>query len=234
MCHLYEFPVYLFMTPLLEIRNLSFAYEGSTVLVFDRLTMAVQEGEFILVKGPSGSGKSTLLRLICRLNQPQGGSILFQGNDTTSIAPAKLRSAISYVAQIPQMIDATVEENLLLPFSFAINASKPRPGTEELRAMLKRFYLADVTPDQSAMKLSIGQKQRLAIMRALLQEPLLLLLDEPTSALDQESASMVFSIMERLNTEERKTLITVTHIDYKPETVKPLTYTLDNRSLHLR
>ncbi len=222
------------MTPLLEIRNLSFAYEGSTALVFEVLNLAVQEGEFILVKGPSGSGKSTLLRLICRLNKPQGGSILFQGSDTTSIAPATLRSLVSYVAQIPQMIDATVEENLLLPFSFAVNAAKPRPGSEELREMLRKFYLADVTLEHSAMKLSIGQKQRLAIMRALLQEPLLLLLDEPTSALDQESASMVFSIMERLNTEERKTLITVTHIDYNPETVKPLTYTLANRSLHLR
>ena len=62
---------------------------------------------------------------------------------------------------------------------------------------------------------------------------LLLLLDEPTSALDQESASMVFSIMERLNTEDCKTLITVTHIDYKPETVRPLIYTLAHRSLHL-
>ena len=222
------------MPPLLEIRNLSFAYEGSTALVFEGLTVNVQEGEFILIKGPSGSGKSTLLRLICRLNQPQGGSNHFQGNDITCIAPANLRSAISYVAQIPQMIDASVEENLLLPFSFSVNSAKPRPGREELREMLRKFYLGDVTPDQSAMKLSIGQKQRLAIMRALLQEPLLLLLDEPTSALDRESASMVFSIMERLNTEERKTLITVTHIDYKPETVKPLTYTLANRSLHLR
>jgi putative ABC transport system ATP-binding protein len=221
------------MTPLLEIRNLSFAYEESAALVFERLNVTVQEGAFILVKGPSGSGKSTLLRLICRLNKPQGGSILFQGNDITSIAPAKLRSAVSYVAQIPQMIDASVEENLLLPFSFAINADKTKPGTDELKEMLHRFYLADVTPSQSAMKLSIGQKQRLAIMRALLQKPLLLLLDEPTSALDQESAAMVFSIMERLNTEDRKTLITVTHIDYKPETVRPLTYTLAHRSLTL-
>jgi putative ABC transport system ATP-binding protein len=221
------------MNPLLEIRNLSFAYEESAALVFERLNVAVQEGEYILVKGPSGSGKSTLLRLICRLNKPQGGSILFQGNDISSIAPAKLRSAVSYVAQIPQMIDASVEENLLLPFSFTINAGRTIPGTEELKEMLHRFYLADVTPSQSAMKLSIGQKQRLAIMRALLQEPLLLLLDEPTSALDQESAEMVFSIMERLNTEDRKTLITVTHIDYKPETVRPLTYTLAHRSLTL-
>ncbi|MCX6180218.1 MAG: ATP-binding cassette domain-containing protein [Chlorobiales bacterium] len=221
------------MTSLLEIRNLSFAYEGSTSLVFDHLDLTVNEGEFILIKGPSGSGKSTLLRLICRLNQPQGGSILFQGNDITSITPAKLRSFVSYVAQIPQMVDATVEENLLLPFTFAINAAKTRPGTEELREMLSKFYLPDVSLDQSAMKLSIGQKQRLAIMRALLQNPLLLLLDEPTSALDQESAVMVFSIMEKLNTEHRKTLITVTHVDYKPETVRPLTYTLAQRSLHI-
>ena len=97
--------------------------------------------------------------------------------------------------------------------------------------MLKNFYLGDVTLDHSAMKLSTGQKQRLAIMRALLQKPRLLLLDEPTSALDQESASMVFSIMERLSVEQRKTLITVTHSNYKPETVRPLTYTVANRSL---
>jgi len=75
--------------------------------------------------------------------------------------------------------------------------------------------------------------QRLAIMRALLQKPLLLLLDEPTSALDQESASMVFSIMERLNSEQQKTLITVTHIDYKPEKVSPITFSLSQCSLHL-
>jgi putative ABC transport system ATP-binding protein len=221
------------MTPLLDIKNLSFAYDGSTALVFDRLSVTVQEGEFILVKGPSGSGKSTLLRLICRLNQPRDGSILFQGNNITTIAPAKLRSMISYVAQIPQMIDATVQENLILPFSFAINADKLKPSTEELREMLRKFYLADVSPDQSAMKLSIGQKQRLAIMRALLQQPQLLLLDEPTSALDHESASMVFAIIERLNTEDRKTLITVTHSDYKPGEVKPLIYTLNQKSLHL-
>ncbi|MEI6847314.1 MAG: ATP-binding cassette domain-containing protein [Chlorobiaceae bacterium] len=221
------------MTPLLEIRNLCFRYEEAASLVFDNLNLTVCEGEFILVKGLSGSGKSTLLRIICRLNRQIRGDIFFEGNNITTIAPAKLRSVISYVAQIPQMIDASVEENLLLPFSFAANTSKCRPAKEELREMLQKFYLTDVALNQSALKLSIGQKQRLAIMRALLQKPLLLLLDEPTSALDQESASMVFSIMECLNTEQGKTLITVTHIDYKPREVLPLTYTLAARKLHL-
>lgn len=221
------------MNPLLEIRNLSFGYDGSKSLVFEALDLSVREGEFLLVKGPSGSGKSTLLRLICRLNPPLGGTILFQGSDITAIAPARLRRSLCYVAQIPQMIDASVEENLLLPFSFAANASKSPPCREELRAMLRKFYLEEVEPAQSAMKLSVGQKQRLAIMRALLQDPLLLLLDEPTSALDQESAAMVFSIMERLNMEEGKTLITVTHTDYKPVKKRPLNYMLDNRRLNL-
>ncbi|NTV05331.1 MAG: ATP-binding cassette domain-containing protein [Chlorobiaceae bacterium] len=219
------------MTSLLDIRDISFAYEGSPP-VFEHLNLTVLPGEFILVKGPSGCGKSTLLRLICRLNQLTGGSILFQGSDIQSITPAKLRSSISYVAQIPQMLDLSVMENLLLPFSFAINADKSPPGKNELSVMLKIFYLSDVSLDHSTMKLSTGQKQRVAIMRALLQEPLLLLLDEPTSALDQESALMVFSIMERLNVEQRRTVITVTHNDYQPETVKSLTYTLANRSLH--
>jgi putative ABC transport system ATP-binding protein len=221
------------MIPLLEIRNLSFGYEGSPALVFEGLDLTVTQGEFILVKGPSGSGKSTLLHLICRLNRPNRGDILFNGSNITSIAPATLRSSVSYVAQIPQMIDGSVEENLLLPFSFAANAAKSRPEREELNAMLRQFYLAEVTLDQSALKLSTGQKQRLAIMRAILQDPLLLLLDEPTSALDKESASMVFSIMERLNTEEGKTLMTVTHTDYDPDKVRPLVYTLDHRTLHL-
>jgi putative ABC transport system ATP-binding protein len=221
------------MPTLLEIRNLSFAYEGSSSLVFEHLDLNVQKGEFVLVKGPSGSGKSTLLRLICRLNRLPEGDILFQGSSVTGMAPAVLRSSISYVAQIPQMMDATVEENLLLPFSFAANRTKVPPGKEELKEMLQNFYLDGVALDQSALKLSTGQKQRLAIMRALLQNPLLLLLDEPTSALDQESASMVFSIMERLNSEQGKTMITVTHIDYKPGKVTPLTYLLQNRTLHL-
>jgi len=220
------------MTPLLDIKNLSFAYEESAPSVFERLNLSIAQGAFVLVKGSSGSGKSTLLRLICRLNQPQGGTIYFQGFDITSIAPATLRSSISYVAQIPQMMDASVEENLLLPFSFAINAAKSRPGKEKLKEMLKHFYLADVSLDHAAMKLSTGQKQRVAIMRAILQEPLLLLFDEPTSALDQESALMVFSIMEQLNMERQKTLITVTHSDYKPERAAPLIYTIANRSLH--
>ncbi|MCF8216793.1 MAG: ATP-binding cassette domain-containing protein [Chlorobium sp.] len=221
------------MMPLLEIRNLSFSWPGTSVKVFDHLDLTVHAGAFILVRGGSGTGKSTLLRLICRLNQPDNGLIIFKERNIIDIPPAVLRSMVSYVAQIPQMVDATVEENLLLPFSFATNRSKTAPGKQELVRMLAEFYLEEVGLDQSALKLSTGQKQRLAIMRAILQQPDMMLLDEPTSALDPESAAMVFSIMERLNTTRNMTILSVTHSDYSPKTLEAITCRLENKTLRI-
>lgn len=114
------------------------------------------------------------------------------------------------------MIEASVGENLLLPFSFSANRSKKEPTQERLQEMLREFYLQELSLEQSALRLSTGQKQRLALMRAILQEPDLLLLDEPTSALDKESATMIFSILERLNSQDGKTILLVTHRDYTP------------------
>ncbi|MBN1929782.1 MAG: ATP-binding cassette domain-containing protein [Chlorobiaceae bacterium] len=204
------------MTRLLELRDLSFSYDKGSPPVFERLSLDVSAGEFIVIKGPSGSGKSTLLRLICRLNTPRSGSILFRGRNTSEIPPPELRSKVTYVPQIPQMIDGTIRDNLLLSFTFAQGSQKKAPDDSTLERMLDAFYLQGVTLGQSASKLSVGQKQRLSLMRAILNEPDALLLDEPTSALDAESAAMVFSIIERLNTEEGKTVLIVTHSDYQP------------------
>lgn len=204
------------MAKLLELRDLSFGYDQGSPPLFEDLSLVVGTGEFLIIKGASGSGKSTLLRLICRLNTPRSGSILFKGRNTADISPSRLRSAITYVAQIPQMIDGSIRDNLLLSFTFAQSRHKPAPDDATLVRMLEAFYLHGVGLEQSASKLSVGQKQRLSIMRAILTGPDVLLLDEPTSALDAESAGMVFSIIERLNTEEGKTLIIVTHSDYSP------------------
>lgn len=208
------------MPSLLELRELSFGYDKGGPLVFERLSLEVRTGELLVIKGPSGSGKSTLLRLICRLNTPRSGAILFKGQNVSQITPSELRSNVTYVPQIPQMIDGTIRDNLLLPFRFAQAERKTAPDDATLELMLDAFYLNGVTLDQSANKLSVGQKQRLSIMRAILTEPDALLLDEPTSALDAESAAMVFSIIERLNTKEGKTVLIVTHSDYQPDVVQ--------------
>ncbi|MGC8775431.1 MAG: ABC transporter ATP-binding protein [Chlorobaculum sp.] len=219
------------MTKLLELRDLSFGYDKGGPPVFEHLSLDVGKGEFLVVKGPSGSGKSTLLRLICRLNTPRSGAILFRGRNTTEIPPPELRSKVTYVPQIPQMIDGTIRDNLLLSFTFAQAQRKSPPDDASLERMLEAFYLQGVGLDQSANKLSVGQKQRLSIMRAILTEPDVLLLDEPTSALDTESASMVFSIVERLNTGEGKTVLIVTHSEYLPAVPQARSCTFRNGKL---
>jgi putative ABC transport system ATP-binding protein len=218
---------------LLELRDVAFSYGGaaSGPLVLEGLDFSVEQGDFIIIRGASGSGKSTILRLICRLQSATAGMLLFKDEQLDSIAPSRLRSSICYVPQVPVMVDGTVRENLLLPFTFEANRSRRKPSGAEIQSMLERFYLGDVSPVQSAQKLSVGQKQRLALMRALLQGPEMLLLDEPTSALDRESASMVFRIIERLNMDEGKTVITVTHGDYSPPVPKTRRYLLRNRQL---
>jgi putative ABC transport system ATP-binding protein len=217
---------------LLELREVSFSYDGGPGgMLLDSLDLSVRNSDFIIIRGASGSGKSTILRLICRLQTPVSGMILFRGEPVSAFNPSVLRSSICYVPQIPVMVEGSVSDNLMLPFSFEVNTAKPKPSVKELELMLEKFYLGDVPLSQTAQKLSVGQKQRLALMRAILQEPDILLLDEPTSALDRDSAAMVFTIIERLNTIEGKTVITVTHSDYSPSVEHPKYYILRNQKL---
>ncbi len=220
------------MTPLLDIEHLGFSYAPEAPPLFEDLSLSVSRGDFILVRGASGCGKSTLLRLICRLVPRRSGRILFKGIAVENIPPAELRRTVIYVAQVPVMSAGSVKHNLLFPFSFAVNKGKEAPSDEQLSSMLERFYLQDIDLLREAGTLSVGQQQRLALMRAILLEPEILLLDEPTSSLDSESAAMVFRIVERLNSEQDRTIVTVTHSDYVPSgRVKPRSFRLENAQL---
>lgn len=218
---------------LIDIHGLGFSFSPAGKQLFRDLSLQVAKGEFLLIRGASGSGKSTLLRILCRLQSYREGTILFHGKPIESYTPSILRNRMLYTTQIPALTDATVRENLLFPFSFEVNAGKESPGEAELQHMLQEFYLADVSLDQYATVLSVGQQQRVALMRALLQRPEVLLLDEPTSALDAQSATMVQRIIERLNHEQRMTIMMVTHSDYKPSGLTPKFCTLDNGKLEV-
>jgi len=177
-----------------------------------------------LIQGPSGSGKSTLLRLINRLEEPSAGRIFFKGRPLTSFHPPLLRRSIILIQQAPTVLDGTIRDNLLLPFTFKNNRDLVRPGEAELNRLLEDFLLQGLNLDDHAQTLSGGQLQRLCFIRGLLLKPEVLLLDEPTSALDQESAEIVESVTRRLIRESGLTVILVSHKRVDLEDLAPVIF----------
>lgn len=207
-------------TSIIDFCQVSFGFSVEAPL-FTGLTLTIREGGFYLVQGPSGAGKSTFLRLINRLEEPSSGEILFKGRPLSSYSPPLLRRSVLYVQQTPTVIDASVRENLLLPFSFKNNAHLEQPEDERLKTLLTDFLLLGVGLGDNALTLSLGQLQRLCFVRGLLLSPDVLLLDEPTSALDRESGQVVESMVERLNRESGLTVLTVTHKEPRPDLITP-------------
>lgn len=194
----------------LDCQNVSFAYPQKPALL-EHVSLTFPAGSYNWVRGPSGCGKSTLLRLLCRLLEPSQGHINFSGQLLTSIDPPSLRRQVVYLHQIPVVLEASVKENLLLPFNFKVNQDLLPPDENLLSVRLEEFLLHGISLQTPAFSLSVGQKQRLCLLRTMLVGPSVLLLDEPSAALDKESAKVVFEMVQRLNREQGTTIILVSH-----------------------
>ncbi len=201
--------------PLLQIRNLSKGYrEGGgfhPILTGARATVAA--GEMVALLGPSGSGKSTLLNLVSGIDTPDEGEVVIGDTSLTGLTERERtlfrRHHIGFVFQFFNLIPTlTVEENLLLPLEL-----KGRLGAsdvERARGLLAAVGLAGREgsfPD----RLSGGEQQRVAVARALIHDPLLLLADEPTGNLDAESGEKVLDLLVGMASRTAKTLLVVTH-----------------------
>lgn len=178
--------------------------------------MELARGESLAIVGPSGSGKSTLLHLIGGLDKPTSGKILLEGQDLGDLdemALAETRNRrIGFVFQAHYLLpQCTVLENVLVP-TLAQPANSEAANSARARAerLLKRVGLADRLTHHPG-QLSGGERQRVAVVRALINQPLLLLADEPTGALDHASAQQLAQLLTELNTEEKVTLVVVTH-----------------------
>lgn len=217
------------MGDLLEINNISYKYENR--FIFRNISFSIEPGDLLMVKGPSGSGKSTLLRLLNRLADPTEGIITYDGKPLNRYAPTELRRNICYLQQTPLMAEGTVKQNLLLSFRFNSARNVPAPDDQRLLGLLRQFKLSDVSLEDNASKLSVGQKQRVAFIRALLVEPKVLLLDEPTSALDSESRIIIEEHIERLAADKTQAIVIVTHIGFDSKYQDLRTYELSQGTL---
>jgi len=200
--------------PILEARDLTKSYRlgDTTVEALRGVSLAVEEGEFVAIMGPSGSGKSTLLQL---LDRPTSGDVILQGETISSLddepATRLRRDRTGFVFQFFNLIPLLdVTENVGLPFTIA--GQDPRSGDNATR-IRDAIELVDLRgkehhrPDQ----LSAGEQQRVAVARALVTGPAILLADEPTGNLDYTTGSEILDALWRSCTERRQTIVLVTH-----------------------
>jgi len=200
---------------LLYIQNICKSYQSGQTLrkVLNKLSFSVHKGETIAIVGPSGTGKTTLLNIIGTLDKADSGELNFEGTDLMKMDsnefPAFRNREIGMVFQLHHLLpQCTLWENVLiptLPLKQKNNEAEKRAG-----ALLKRTGIWEQRFQKPA-ELSGGECQRAAVVRALINQPSLILADEPTGALDHENALMLTDLLLELNREQGTALIVVTH-----------------------
>lgn len=194
----------------LTFRDVAFSYTGEQ-LNLSRLSLRIKQGEFVAFVGPSGSGKSTLLNLLLRFYDPLHGSISIDGHDLRTVTQESLRSQIAVVFQENFLFNATIRENIRMGNPQAtdaeVEAAAQAAGIDEFITSLPQSY--ETLAGERGSRFSGGQRQRLAIARALVRDPAILILDEATSALDPVSEAAIQATLARLS--RGRTVISITH-----------------------
>lgn len=200
---------------IIEIENLTKSYHDgeAETLALQEVSFSVRKGEFVAIMGPSGSGKSTLLHLLGLLDEPTTGTYMFNGKNISSFSRDELANIrneqIGFVFQAFNLLArTTVLENVKLPLVYS-NVPEEKWNDMSQKAaesvgLGHRLY-------HGSAELSGGERQRVAIARALVNNPDIIFADEPTGNLDSKSGKNVMAIIQKLNEEEGKTIILITH-----------------------
>lgn len=200
----------------LDVRDLSKDYptRSGPLSVLRDVNLLLNRGDSLAVMGPSGSGKSTLLHILGTLDQPTAGTVRLEGTNPFALSEAELAAfrnwRIGFVFQDHHLLpQCSVLENVLIP-TLVSKATKPADTEAYARQLLERVGLAGRL-DHRPAELSGGERQRVAVARALVLKPVLLLADEPTGNLDRKSAQAVGELLLDLHRQENNILVVVTH-----------------------
>ena len=202
-------------SPLVLVKDLSKSYKrgDQEIPVLKNLSLEVSQGDFLALMGPSGSGKTTLLNLIAGIDTPDRGILRVNGVDIASLSESELSfwraHNVGFIFQFYNLIPVlTAVENIQLPL--LLTSLPRRTRREHALTALDLVGLSD-RMNHYPTQLSGGQQQRIAIARALVTDPLIIVADEPTGDLDKDSAGEVLDLMEEFNQAFGKTIIMVTH-----------------------
>ncbi|HUW99515.1 MAG TPA: ABC transporter ATP-binding protein [Phycisphaerae bacterium] len=206
--------------PILELVEVAKRYDVGApggLEVLKGVNLRVAAGESLAIVGPSGSGKSTLLALAGALDLPTSGQVLFEGRDLATLGDAELarlrNRRVGFVFQLHHLLpQCTVLENVLVPTLAGMDRALRREGRSRAQRLLARVGLGERLSHRPG-QLSGGERQRVAVARALVNRPAVLLADEPTGSLDRRTADLLMRLLADLNAEEGVTLVVVTHAE---------------------
>ncbi|MEB3358245.1 MAG: ATP-binding cassette domain-containing protein [Synechococcales bacterium] len=196
-------------SPQLQVKQVSLQTRVGLQHLLSDLSFAVERGDRLAITGASGAGKSSLLRLLNRLSEPSTGEILFEGMPLHRIPVLSLRRQIIFVPQESKLLGMTVGEAIAYPLRL-----RSLPDSEiqhRLQDWLTRFPIPTDWLNRTESQLSVGQRQWVAIARALVAQPKILLLDEPTSALDVGRSTQLIDILTDLTQHTDTTVLMVNH-----------------------
>lgn len=220
---------------MLQVENLRKIY-GETMKyeALKGIDLTVNDGEFIGIMGPSGSGKSTFLNLVATIDEPSSGKILLNGKDPHQLNQEEIaafrRNQLGFVFQSFNLLPTlTVEENIVLPLT--LDGEKVAVMKRQVKEVATRLGIGNLLKKRIA-EISGGQAQRVAVARAMIHQPELVLADEPTGNLDTKSSKDVMGLLQQLNEEEKATILMVTHDPLAASYCERIVFIKDGKLVH--
>lgn len=222
---------------LLEVNNLKKTYTNrfgkNKTEALKNVNFDVNKGEYIAIMGESGSGKTTLLNILATLDKPTNGSILLEGKDISKLKDSEVttfrRDKLGFVFQDFNLLDNfTIKDNILLPLVLA--GDKPIELHKKLLPIADKLGITELL-DKYPYEVSGGQKQRAAVARAIITNPMIILADEPTGALDSKSSDELLKLFRQVN-EDGQTILMVTHSVKAASTADRVLFIKDGQVYH--